>query len=397
MFPSRPVLHDPTLRMAAFSMLAMGALNASIYPYQSQIAIQEIGLSEPAFGIVLVLASAIGVVTALLLGILSDMRANRRRIAVATTLCGSAGVGVMLVWPGLWVLILSHGILFPVAMSLYGQVFALARIAADGHPAGHQAIQSIVRAAMSLSFLAMLVFWTLAFGHGAGVMSVYISAAIASLALSSVILLWWPRDEHIGVDGPGNASLAQTLRDIARGPILLRLVCLGAISSVGNLYMVLISLVFVASPSRDAGDVALYVGLIAGFEVPFMLLLPRLIARVRRTTLLGWGTALYCLHVGLLPVLAESASLWLLTLLGGLGGTAIIMLPIVYYQDILIGRPGAAGALIAVQRLIADAFAASVFVIGTALGDYRLTAALGVVVAMAGAASITWADRGQKA
>jgi len=37
---------DPTLRLIALALALMGALNASVFPYQSLIAIQRIGLSE---------------------------------------------------------------------------------------------------------------------------------------------------------------------------------------------------------------------------------------------------------------------------------------------------------------------------------------------------------------
>ena len=50
---SLAVLRDPTLRMIALAMLLLGALNASVYPYQSLVGIERIGLSEPAFALIL--------------------------------------------------------------------------------------------------------------------------------------------------------------------------------------------------------------------------------------------------------------------------------------------------------------------------------------------------------
>ena len=389
------VLRDPTLRLIAWALLLLGALNASVYPYQSLVGIERLGLSEPAFALILALASAVSVSASVLLGILSDQKANRRRIALLTATSGTLGVGLMLVAPSPLTFALCHGILFPVATSLYGQLFALARLARDDDGAARDAILATLRSALSLSFLGMLVFWTAAFGWGLDVMSVYVSATLAAVILTTMLHLRWPRDGQTAwQDRPSGLNFRRAFAEIAEGRILIRLLLLGAIASAGNLYMILTALVFDASPSRDAGDVALYIGLVAGWEVPFMLLLPLITHRFRRATLIAAGTAIYVTHLALMPVLTETAWLWALTLLAGLGGTAILTLPIAYYQDLLDGRPGAAGAMIALQRLAAELLAAAAFALGAVLGGgYAITALMGAAIALIGAGALLWIDR----
>lgn len=391
---SLAVLRDPTLRLVALALLLMGALNASVYPYQSLVGIERIGLSEPAFALVLVAASVTSVAAALLLGIVSDQRANRRRIALFTAASGAAGVGMMMLAPSPVTFALCHGLLFPVYSSLYGQVFALARLARSDDGAARDAILSTIRSAMSLSFLGMLVFWTFAFRLGVDVMAVYLSASAAAVGLVVLLHLKWPRDGQTEwEDRPSGLNFARAMREIAAPRILVRLLLLGAIASAGNLYMILASLVFEASPSRDAGTTALYVGLVAGWEVPFMLLLPFVTHRFRRSTLIAAGTAIYGLHLALMPVVTETAWLWLLPLLAGLGGTAILTLPIAYYQDLLAGRPGTAGAMLALQRLVSELLAAFAFAAGSFIGGHGATALLGASVALTGAVVLWWIDR----
>lgn len=388
------VLRDPTLRLIAFALLLMGALNASVYPYQSLVGIERIGLSEPHFALVLVMASVVAVTASVLLGILGDQRAGRRRIALLTACSGASGVALMMLAPGVWSMILCHGLLLPVASSLYGQLFALARLARSEDGAVRDAITGTVRSAMSLSFLAMLVFWKFAFGAGVDVMAVYVSALVAAVCMTCLLALFWPKDGATAwSDTPSGLNLSAAMSEMARPKILIRVLCLGAVAASGNLYMVLTTLIFDASPVRDQGDVALYVGMVAGWEVPFMLLLPRIAGRMKRQNLLALGAGLYCVHLALLPVLADHWSVWVLTLFAGLGGTAIITLPITYYQDLLADRPGTAGAMLAVQKLVADTMAASAFALGTALGGFTLTAALGATVALSGAAGLLWVDR----
>lgn len=385
---------DPAIRLVILCLLLLGVLNSSIYPYQSLIGLTVAGLTESQFALMLVMASVVAVSASVLLGTLADRRAARRRIAFGTALVSLVGVTLMLLAPGPAVMVLAHGLLFPIASSLYGQFFALARLARTEEGPSRESTLGAIRSAMSLSFLGMLVIWTIAFGSGIGVMWVYASALIAALGL--VVLIWrdWPRDGQTEwEDRPSGLNFRAALAEMAHGRILSRVLLMGAIASAGNLYMVLVSLVFTNTPGRGTADVALYVGLVAGWEVPCMLILPRLARQISRRTLLLAGTVIYVMHLALLPMLAASPWVWVLTLLAGIGGTAIITLPIGYYQDLLPDRPGTAGALLAVQKLVSDVFGATAFALGMAFGGVESTALAGAMMALLGAAGLWWADR----
>jgi len=392
------IWRNPALRGISGGLLALGAFFASVFPYQSLIAIGRVGLTEVQFGLVMVLASGVAVTTSVLLGVLSDQRANRRGIALATVLTGSLGVAAMLLTPGPAAFVLCHGVCLPVASSLYGQIFALTRLATTGMERDRDAILSTVRAAMSVSFTAMLVFWTWAFAAGAGVMSTYVSSAVAVVVLAAMFVAVWPRDGQTAwADAPSGISLGQTLREVAHPHVWLRLLCFGAISSATLLNFALIALIFDASASRSTADVALYIAMIAGWEVPFMLLLPRIIGRVPRPVLIAAGAGLYAAQMAVMPLVAETWVLWLMPVLAGLGGTAGITLPILYFQDLMAGRPGTAGSMLALLRLVGDVLAALAFVVGTALGGYGLTAVIGAGIGVAGATGLLLADRGRRA
>ena len=376
--------------MLALLLLLLGGFNAAVYPYQSLIAIERVGLSHTAFAALMALASAVAVTASVGFGIWGDHSGRRRRLALIAAVAAASGVGLMWVTPGIWTLVLAHGLLIPLASSLFGQGFTLAGQEMAADPALRDRVQPVIRAAMSLAFLALLVGFTFAFARGLDVMAVYAAASAMGLGLVLLVLLSWPADRPRPAElPPPGAALAA----IARPAILLRLLLLGAMNAAGVLYMVLVSLVFDATPGRRPGDVALYVGLVAGWEVPFMLLLPRIAGRWNRVTQIGFGTAIYCGHLVLMPVLAGSALIWVLPLLAGLGGAAVLTLPIAYYQDLMRGRPGAASALIALQKLVSDILAALIFAIGMAFGGALLTAILGTAAALLGALGLWRADR----
>lgn len=388
------VARQPVLAGIALALLLLGGLNASVFPYQSLIAIERIGMSHSAYAALMVLASAVAVTTSVLLGVLSDQRFDRRAVALFTAACGAVGIGAMAVAPGVWTLILCHGLMLPVHMSLYGQIFALTRLATGTLPRERDAIQSTVRSAMSFSFLAMMLFWTWEFARGANVMSVYLTGSAMAVGLVVVIARVWPRDtEATWVDAPPALDLQAALGQIARPRVLGRLVCMGGIATAGLLYTALASLVFEAAPGRGPGAMALYWGMVAGWEIPAMLILPRWLSRLPRARMLLIGAALYGAHVALMPVLVDTPLIWGLPVLAGFGGALLIILPIGYYQELMEGQPGVSGALLAVQRLIGDILAAGTFALGMATGGPVLTAAAGAVMAVVGALALVVLDR----
>lgn len=394
MTPIRLVLRHPTLRLIAVALLVLGALNASVYPYQSVIAIERIGMSKAAFSVMLAAASVIAVTSSVVLGVLGDQFGHRRVIAIGTATCSTLGIGFILAFPAVWTLILCQGVLLPVASSLYGQLFALARLASPDEGRNRDGILGAIRSAMSLTFLAMLIFWTFAFGFGLSEMAVYVSGGLASLGLLGLIVMGWPKDGQTPwADPRSGMRLRDALSEIAKPRVAVRVLMIGAIAASGTLYMVLISLIFDASPLRGPSDVALYVGMVAGWEVPAMLILPRLAPAVTKSTLLVMGTVLYSAHLLALPLLSETTYLWIMPLFGGVGGALIITAPITYYQDLLRERPGTAAAMLAVQKLVSDILTAGVFAATARSGGFETVAVTGVVFSLIGAVGLYWADR----
>ena len=58
-----------------------------------------------------------------------------------------------------------------------------------------------------------------------------------------------------------------------------------------------------------------------------------------------------------------------------------------------MAAPAPLGAMLALQKLVADVLAAAAFAIGTAIGGYQTVAVIGAAVAIAGALGLYLADR----
>ncbi|MGY0195583.1 hypothetical protein ACWA7J_10985 [Leptothrix sp. BB-4] len=388
------ILLTPALPVAALSLLFLGAYAASVHPFQSLMAIQQFGLSPSAYSGVLVLASAVAVTASVLLGMLGDRHANRRMLAILTSSVGTFGLGLMVVAPGPVTFVFCHGFAVPVTAALAGQYYALARLALSHRPEARTAVLSALRACMSLTFLLAMLVWKLFLGGGGALLHVYWGAFAVSAATTLALVLRWPRDgETHWEDAPSGLNWGQAFREILRKPVMVRLAMMGSVSSVPMLYTSLLPLIFAATPERNPGDSALYMGIVAGWEVPVMLTLPMWGRGFSRSRLLVAGGLLYSLHLVLLQGAAASPLVWGLTFMGGATGALIFSLQITYLQDLLHERPGTAGALLAIQKLFGDLLASAVFALGAQFGSFHTTALIGGAVGCLGALGLLVADR----
>lgn len=391
----RLCLTDPALRAAGLIMALQGAVVCSFGPYFSTLAVHSFGFGDHGYAVLLALSSLVSVSASVIGGIRADQTANRRQVTLIAVSSLLLGTFLMSVTPGPWVFALTAALLIPVSSITFGQVFALARLAATSYPLDDRdGIMAVIRALFAAPFIVVLPLWSLAFAAGAQVTLIFPVALLLTAAMLIAVLRLWPADGSTPWDDrPSGLTFRAALSEMGHPRIAARVIALGAVFSASTVYMAIISLVMVPEIGRGTQDVALYVGLVAGLEVPFMLLIPSLTRGIPRTRLILMGAALYCIHVALLPVLAATPFVWLLVLPAAIGGAVTLTVPIAYLQDLLSDRPGAGASLMAVQRLAGDATAATCFALGTALAGYGTVALLGVAASLIGATALWAADR----
>ncbi|MFN0115212.1 MAG: MFS transporter [Paracoccaceae bacterium] len=388
---------DPVLRLVVLLLFLLGGGIASIAPFQSLIARNVFGLGGWAYAAVLVAASLVGTVSAVAVGVLTDRRANRRAMAIAAAVLWLAGPALVVLAPTVPAFVLAHAVLLPFGGTLFGQLFVLARLTARRFPEDRRdGVQAAVRAAFTLPFVAILPLWSAAIAAGVPLVAVYPVTALAAAGGLVLVLRRWPKDEGIHRAEPSGMSVGAALAEMARPGIAARLLAVGAVKSGPALYMVLLGLVLTGA-GHGEGDVALFAGLVAGFEVPVMLAAGWMLARLPRTGLIALAALV---HAGFLAGFAfagGSGLVWLLILPAALGAGIILSVPMGYLQDLLAHRPGAGGALIALHQLAGDALAAAAFAAGTAVGGYRTAALAGAAMVAAGGIALWRLDRGRRA
>lgn len=391
----RQILSDPALRVAAAAIFLTGAVSATFAPHVSVLAVRDFGLGDRGYAVLLVVSMLVSVGASIAVGIRSDQTANRRGVAVLAAAFWVAGLALMTFLPSTPAFVVAHAILIPLSASVFVQIFALARLAATRHPADtRDAILTTIRAIFALPFVLVLPGWAAAFRAGTEVMAIYPVSLVAAGAILALMLRSWPRDGSAGwEDRPSGLTFRSALAELSLPPVALRVLALGAVNVGSTLYIAVIGLLMAEVPGRGPPDAALFVGLVAGLEVPFMLALPLFVRGMDRPRQIVIGSAIYAVHMALLPVLAGSPLVWLLIVPAAAGAAVTLTVPIAYLQDLLATRPGTGAALISLQQLTGTLLAGGCFAIGTAVSGYPLVLFIGTAVMLAGAIGLALADR----
>ena len=396
--PLRLIAQDPMLSLVALSIICFGAMAASIAPHQSMVAIRVFGFSDAGYAVIMAMGSALSVVAAVGVGILADQRADRRMTAAYCAGLGALGGALVFLADAPWAFGIVHVLIFPFSAALFGQLFALARLASANRPmAERDSIMAAIRALFAMPFIIILPLWSLAFSHGADLIMVYLFIAMASAIIVALLLTRWPSTLPNWDDSKSGIGFATAMREIMAAPVILRLVIIASVQAGVTLYMMLLGLILTASAGRTTSDVSLFAGLVAGLEVPFMLAVPLLLSRISKSSLIA-GAAL--VHAGFLcafPLVAGQSAVWALVPPAAMGAAVILSVPIAYLQDLMPERPGAGGALIAVLGVTSQVIAAAVFAVGTALSGYGLAAVLGAALAATAGILLVLLDRKHQA
>ncbi|GAB4355314.1 MAG: MFS transporter [Oricola sp.] len=392
------ILRDPLLRLVTAALFLTSIAVSSVMPYASLVALELLGFSDAAYSAVLTTASAATVVAAVVLGIVSDQRANRRQLLVASFALATAGY--LLVWlagsPVTFVV--AHTLLLPLGMTVFSQIFALARMAAGARGGDHaDQVFAIVRAAFSLGFVITPPLWSLALSSGVALIGVYLSAGAATLACFLLFALAWPKGPAGTLeDRKSGLPFVAAAKELAAPGVIARMLAVGLITGSNQLYMVLFGLLIVREIGGTTSDVGRFHGLIAFLEIPFMLACGPVLRHVSKPGLIAAGGVIYAGFLFLFASMSSMAATYLLVVPAALGAAIILSVSISYLQDLLSARPGAGAALMAVSNFVGQMVSAVTFAAGTAVTGYGGTAMLGGVLALAGAGALLAMDGWRK-
>lgn len=393
MFPAiLTILRSAPLRRSTLILFLSGATAASTMPFVPVLGVRELGLPDAALSLLLFAFSVAGLVAGVAMAVLSDMVSERRRLVMLTTFAGVLGFGIIHLFPHLAVFVLASVLLLPISGSTYPLVFAMIRAETERLKASERAaINAAVRAAFSGAWMvapALVGLWL------AGAETVRpawaIAAAIAALSLALALTMRPSAQAPTAATRPGFVASLKLAADPA---ILARVVAISLVVGANLLITVLQPLILTESIGGNLADVGLVAGGCAALEIPFMLVWGSLLGRFGTVTLFVAGSLIYAVFMLLLGFATATWQVYLLLLPNAFGLAAILSLPLSYFQDLIVDRPGLGTALNQIMQFLSGSLSALAFALGASTIGYSASAFIGVAMATAGVGLLLWLER----
>jgi len=367
--------------------LAVGISVAVVLPFLSlflSTAVHAGPVRVTAFLIAMPLA---GVLVSTRIGRLSDQRPIRRALLIVGSVAGLIGSGLTAFVRDYRVLFALTVTATALAGTLIPQLFAYARqvLAGDGANRARMGI-SALRTVFSLAWVAGPPLATLLLEVG-GFAYVY-GAAAAMYAIAALMAIFWLKP--VGAPAPPAADRDdRPTADVPDAPgasrrtLLLTAAAFTLLQTPLTLGVQALPLFISSDLGGKLSDAGLVLGLCAALEIPLMLIMGALTARIplRRLVLAGsgCGVAYYALATATtgLPLLAAAQ------LVNAVFIAAVSGLGISYMQELLPRYPGRATTLFSNTFPVGAMLAGPLFGLAQHFG-FRLAYATGTVLSAAG-------------
>ncbi|MBC3212293.1 sugar transporter [Serratia fonticola] len=328
---------------AAFLLIAFltgiaGALQA---PTLSLFLTTEVKVRPLWVGMFYTVNAIAGIIVSFLLAKRSDTRGDRRKLILVCCAMALAN-SLLFAFNRDYLTLITVGVLLAaIANTAMPQIFALAREYADSSAREVVMFSSVMRAQLSLAWvIGPPLSFMLALNYGFTVMFM-----IAALIFAVSVLLVWlilpsvPRaDVEISVDSPPIAPISAW-----RDPdVRLLFVASMLMWTCNTMYIIDMPLYITADlglPERLAGWL---MGTAAGLEIPAMLLAGYYVKRFGKRNMMLFAVAAGVLFYAGLVLFKFQSALMVLQLFNAVFIGIIAGIGMLYFQDLMPGRPGAA-------------------------------------------------------
>ncbi|MEO5621706.1 MAG: MFS transporter [Cypionkella sp.] len=394
------------VRASAAAIFLYGFAGAATSPYQSLIAIRELGMSDRAYAALSLTSSLAYVAMAIAVGLISDRYRSYRRPLIFVTSFGIIGYGMVWAFPSVPSFALAT--LLPLALfhSTNSMLFGNVRAVSDRFdPEEARIANALMRMMISLSWVVMPGAVGLVLAGRQSMIGAYLIAALVAAAILLVVTFWLePETRHLpmtevlpeGEVAPEpvtRPAALQDLRLVLAPGLLLRVLGVALISQMLHINGAVLPLIVTGSAHGQPEDVGFLVGLVAVLEVIFMIFWARATRRLALTHALMICAILYLGYLAGIALASAPWQVYAASLLAGFAAAGMISLPISYLLDLIKDRPGLSASLIAVNMFAGGGLSAGVFALGTGLGGYGTAAVLSGLAGCVGAALLIVLER----
>lgn len=390
------ILRNPSLRVATLALFISGMTGGATLPYLSVVGIREFHLSDQSLSLLLFMIALANLIYGVTVAVFSDLIADRKPLLLSVLSAGIIGSGLIYLVPDIRVFAVCAILLVPLSNSSYSLGFATIRSLSNRLAASEaRAITSVVRAIFSGSWILVPGLVALWISTSPSMLGAWGFSAIACLAGFLVILAFMPPIRSEPAKEVERLSFFASLKLATTPVMLMRVSSMSLVTAATRLIAIIQPLIITGRAGGTLIDVGIVAGSCAALEIPFMLIWGSLLKRLSVLQALAVGALIYAVFMGLLSFASQPWHIYLLLIPNAFGVAAILSLPLSYFQDLWLDKPGLGTSLNQMTSFLSAGMSALAFAVGAGLLGYSNTAWLGVVMALAGVAGLVLLERRQ--
>lgn len=383
--------------LLATNIFLSGAAFAAMTPYRAIVGVDELGLSNAAFGTVMALTAVGSACASVALGWLSDKVADRRILIFLCAVMGVVAFGLIWAIQTPFVFVLAFCLLVPFGNALFSQSFSYSRAFYNRtHPERAEFILSVLRSMFTLAWIVVPPVAGLIAARWSAY-SVFAFSAVAHVGCTLVIgLLWLQPTAKIGVAAtdPDEPAVAPPRIRIA-APYRFGIAGVTLAMAAVQLNMVLLPLVILRDLNGSLTQVGINASIAAAIEVPAMIGWGYLAMRVRKDVILAAASAIFAVYFGLMLFVGSFLQVVLLQAFAAVAIAALLSISISYLQEAIPSRVGLSTSLVDLSRVVSVWVAAAVFSLNSG-ATYTPFMAVAALLSLAGAGLMLLAGRSRR-
>ena len=383
--------------LLATNIFLSGAAFAAMTPYRAIVGVDELGLSNAAFGTVMALTAVGSACASVALGWLSDKVADRRILIFLCAVMGVVAFGLIWAVQTPFVFVLAFCLLVPFGNALFSQSFSYSRAFYNRtHSERAEFILSVLRSMFTLAWIVVPPVAGLIAARWSAY-SVFAFSAVAHVGCTLVIgLLWLQPTAKIGVAAtdPDEPAVAPPRIRIA-APYRFGIAGVTLAMAAVQLNMVLLPLVILRDLNGSLTQVGINASIAAAIEVPAMIGWGYLAMRVRKDVILAAASAIFAVYFGLMLFVGSFLQVVLLQAFAAVAIAALLSISISYLQEAIPSRVGLSTSLVDLSRVVSVWVAAAVFSLNSG-ATYTPFMAVAALLSLAGAGLMLLAGRSRR-
>lgn len=385
----------PVTAILSSCLFLIGLSSAAITPYRAIVAIDNLGMSNSLYALVMTLGSIGTAVASLILGNFADKVSDRRLLVMASAVMGALAYGLLYLFPTQLVYIVAICVVLPFGGALFSQTFSFSRVYYNQHqPERAEFMVSFLRTLFSVAWVVVppIAGWV---ASRYSVHDVFASAAVAHLLFTLVFgLLLGDPTAKIGVaskktqeDDGEKGQLPRAKLVGIFGVLLVRVAIF--------LHLTVIPLALTNDFGGTLATVGLNASIAAGLEIPFMLLWGWAAKKLSKETILSVNAFIFALYLFLVFNASSVREVLWLQGLNAVATAALLSVTISYMQEAIKGRVGLSTSLMDVLTVVSSLISAAVFAALANKESYIVVFLAASIICFAGAVIIGFSRRMQ--